>query len=111
LLGIALAGVIGWGQRQWVADGPLEQAIFFEVPRGASLSAVSEDLEEAGAVSSAMIFRLGTEYADRAGDLRFGSYEIPEGASMETVLEIVTAGGPSSFRYCRDLRVADRRHG
>jgi UPF0755 protein len=35
--------------------------------RGASrLRAVSEDLE-AGAVSSAMIFRLGTEYADRAG--------------------------------------------
>jgi UPF0755 protein len=36
LLAIALAGVVGWGQRQWVADGPLEQAIFFEVPRGAS---------------------------------------------------------------------------
>jgi UPF0755 protein len=60
---------------------------------------VSEDLAEAGAVSSAAIFRLGTEYADAAGDLRFGSYEIPAGASMETVLEIVTAGGPSSFRY------------
>jgi UPF0755 protein len=99
LLAIAFAGVVGWGQRQWVADGPLEQAIFFEVPRGASLRAVSEDLAEAGAVSSAMIFRLGTEYADRAGDLRFGSYEIPAGASMDTVLEIATAGGPSSFRY------------
>jgi UPF0755 protein len=99
LLAIALAGAIGWGQRQWAAQGPLDQAIFFEVPRGASLRAVSEDLEEAGAVSSAMIFRLGTEYADAAGDLRFGSYEIPAGASMQTVLEIVTAGGPSSFRY------------
>jgi len=99
LLAIALAGAIGWGQRQWVAEGPLDQAIFFEVPRGASLQAVSEDLEEAGAVSSAMLFRLGTEYADAAGDLRFGSYEIPAGASMQTVLEIVTAGGPSSFRY------------
>jgi UPF0755 protein len=99
LLAIALAGVVGWGQRQWAADGPLEQAIFFEVPRGASLRAVSEDLAEAGAVTSAAVFRLGTEYADAAGDLRFGSYEIPAGASMETVLEIVTAGGPSSFRY------------
>ncbi len=99
LVAIALAGALGWGQRQWVAYGPLEQAIFFEVPRGATLSAVSEDLEEAGAISSAMIFRLGTEYADRAGDLRFGSYEIPAGASMDMVLEIVTAGGPSSFRY------------
>ncbi|MFW5655848.1 MAG: endolytic transglycosylase MltG [Roseicyclus sp.] len=99
LLAVALAGAIGWGQRQWVSEGPLEQAIFFEVPRGASLRAVSEDLEEAGAVSSAMLFRLGTDYAGAAGDLRFGSYEIPAGASMQTVLEIVTAGGPSSFRY------------
>jgi UPF0755 protein len=99
LVAIALAGAIGWGQSQWRAEGPLGQAIFFEVPRGASLRAVSEDLEEAGAVTSAMLFRLGTEYADRAGDLRFGSYEIPAGASMETVLDIVTAGGPSSFRY------------
>jgi UPF0755 protein len=99
VLAIALAGLVAWGQRQWVSEGPLQQAIFFEVPRGATLRDVSEDLEEAGAVSSAMLFRLGTEYADRAGDLRFGSYEIPAGASMETVLEIVTAGGPSSFRY------------
>jgi UPF0755 protein len=99
LLGIALAGAVGWGQRQWVAEGPLEQAVVFEVERGATLREVSENLAEAGAVSSAAIFRLGTEYADAAGDLRFGSYEIPAGASMETVLEIVTAGGPSSFRY------------
>lgn len=99
VLAIGVAVAVGWGQRQWTAEGPLEEAIFFEVPRGASLRAVSEDLAEAGAVSSAMIFRLGTEYADRAGDLRFGSYEIPAGAPMETVLEIVTAGGPSSFRY------------
>ncbi|MDG4649794.1 endolytic transglycosylase MltG [Roseibacterium sp. SDUM158017] len=99
VIAIALAVAIGWGQRQWSSEGPLEEAIFFEVPRGASLRAVSEDLAEAGAVSSAMLFRLGTEYADRSGDLRFGSYEIPARASMETVLEIVTAGGPSSFRY------------
>jgi UPF0755 protein len=99
VIALAVSVAIGWGQRQWTAEGPLDQAIFFEVERGATLREVSEDLAEAGAVSSAMLFRLGTEYADAAGDLRFGSYEIPAGASMETVLEIVTAGGPSSFRY------------
>lgn len=99
VLAIALAGAIAWGQNQWREDGPLETGIFFEVPRGASLSAVSEALEGAGAIENAMLFRLGTEYSDRAGDLRFGNYEIPAGASMETVLDIVTAGGPSSFRY------------
>jgi len=96
---IALAGLVAWGQRAFTEPGPLTEGLFFEVERGATLRQVSANLEEAGAVSSAMIFRIGTEYADRGGDLRFGSYEIPAGASMEDVLDIVTAGGPSSFRY------------
>jgi UPF0755 protein len=96
---IALAGAIAWGQREFRAQGPLAEAAFFEVPRGASLRRVSEDLEAAGIVSSAMLFRLGADYAEMAGELRFGNYEIPPGASMEQVLAIVTTGGPSSFRY------------
>jgi len=96
---IAFSGAIAWGQREFRAPGPLEQAVFFEVPRGATLSRVSRDLEEAGVVSSAMLFRLGTDYADMADELRFGTYEIPAGASMEEVLGIVTEGGPSRFRY------------
>jgi UPF0755 protein len=96
---IAFAGAIGWGQREFTTDGPLEQAIFFEVERGASLRAVSEDLAEDGAISSAMIFRLGADYTGQAGELRFGNYEIPAGASMVDILEIVTSGGASTFRY------------
>lgn len=96
---IGLAGAIAWGQREFRADGPLAEATFFEVPRGASLRRVSDDLEAAGIVTSAMLFRLGAEYADMASALRFGTYEIPPGASMEQVLAIVTTGGPSIFRY------------
>ncbi|WJY20510.1 endolytic transglycosylase MltG [Fontisubflavum oceani] len=96
---IAFAGAIGWGQREFTTEGPLEQAIFFEVERGASLRAVSEDLAEDGAISSAMIFRLGADYTGQAGELRFGNYEIPAGASMVDILEIVTSGGASTFRY------------
>jgi UPF0755 protein len=96
---IALAGAIAWGQREFRAQGPLTEAVFFEVPRGATLRRVSEDLEEAGAVSSAMLFRLGADYAGMGEQLRFGTYEIPAGSSMEEVLQIVTAGGPSQFRY------------
>lgn len=99
LVMIALAGAIAWGQREFREDGPLAEAVFFEVPRGASLRRVSEDLAEVGAVSSPLIFRLGAEYAEMADQLRFGTYEIPAGASMEAVLEIVTSGGPSQFRY------------
>jgi UPF0755 protein len=96
---VTLAGVILWLQNEYRADGPLSEAVFFEVPRGASLQRVSQDLEAAGAVSSATLFRIGARYAERAGDLRFGNYEIPAGASMGAVLDIVTSGGPSFERY------------
>ncbi|OAN84454.1 branched-chain alpha-keto acid dehydrogenase subunit E2 [Jannaschia sp. EhC01] len=96
---IAAAAALGWGQRQWQGEGPLAQATFFEVEQGDTLSRVSERLEAAGAIRSATVFRVGVRAADRAGDLRFGNYEIPAGANMAQVLEIVTAGGPSSFRY------------
>ncbi|WP_298292078.1 endolytic transglycosylase MltG [uncultured Litoreibacter sp.] len=95
----AVGGLIGWGQSQYKAEGPLQQAAFFEVPRGASLRAVSERLEAQGAISNASIFRIGAEYSDKAQQLKFGNYEIPAGASMADIIDIVTAGGPSTFRF------------
>jgi UPF0755 protein len=96
---IAAAAGLGWGQQQWTGEGPLETAAFFEVEQGDTLRRVSERLEEVGAIRSATVFRVGVRAADRSGDLRFGNYEIPAGANMADVLEIVTAGGPSSFRF------------
>lgn len=96
---IAAAIAMGWGQQQWTGDGPLETAAFFEVEQGDTLREVSERLEAAGAIRSAAVFRVGVRAVDRSGDLRFGNYEIPAGANMAQVLDIVTAGGPSSFRY------------
>lgn len=96
---IAFAAAIGWGQREFTTSGPLQQAIFFEVERGASLRTVSEGLAEEGAISSPMVFRLGADYTGQAGELRFGNYEIPAGASMAEILDIVTSGAASTFRY------------
>jgi len=96
---IAFAGLIAWGQRQYEAEGPLAEATYFEVARGATLTAVSENLAEAGIIDNATIFRLGARYTDRADELRFGNYEIPAGVSMDAVMEILTSGAPSTFRY------------
>lgn len=96
---VALAGLVAWGQNSFVSQGPLDEGIFFEVPRGASLAQVSRDLEAAGAIENGTVFRLGARYTERAGDLKFGNYEIPPGASMVDILDIVTEGGPSQFRY------------
>ncbi|CTQ50918.1 endolytic transglycosylase MltG [Jannaschia donghaensis] len=103
-----LAAIIQIGKSRWAEPGPLTEATFFEVPRGASMRVVTEDLVEAGIVSSGSIFRIGTNYAERGGDLKFGTYEIPAGATMPEVLDIVTAGGPSVFPYSVTYLVRQR---
>lgn len=93
---VVAAGILAWGRQAYVQPGPLAEAICFRVERGASLSQVSRALEEQGAVSDARIFRIGADYSDKAGSLKFGSYLIPPGASMAEVVAALTAGGQST---------------
>ena len=93
---VAAAAVVAWGRNEFSKPGPLTAPICLQVEKGATLSAVSRNLEERGAVSDARIFRIGADYADRSGDLKFGSYMVPAAASMAQVLDAVTAGGRST---------------
>jgi len=93
---VVAAGILAWGRQAYVQPGPLADAICFRVERGASLSQVSRALEEQGAVSDARIFRIGADYSDKAGSLKFGSYLISPGASMAEVVAALTAGGQST---------------
>ncbi len=93
---IGLAIVISSGKRSFYAEGPLDQAICFRVAPGDSLRVVSSGLVEQEAISSEQIFRIGAQYTERAGALRFGSYLIPEGASMDQIMDLLTRGGAST---------------
>lgn len=93
---IGLAIVISSGKRQFESAGPLEQAICFRVEPGANLRAVSRALAGQGAIASEQVFRIGAQYTDLADKLRFGSYLIPDGASMEAILDLITRGGAST---------------
>ncbi|MGJ8622179.1 MAG: endolytic transglycosylase MltG [Yoonia sp.] len=88
-----LGGVTAWGTREYSAAGPLETAICLEVPRGGSISGLSDDLVEKGAISSPFIFEAGADYTEKSGELKFGKFRVPEGASMEEIVDIVTRGG------------------
>jgi UPF0755 protein len=94
LIGVAI--VISSGKNRFVGPGPLTEAICFRVEQGATMRAVSRGLAEQGAISSDQIFRIAAQYTDKAGQLRFGSYLIEEGASMEAILDQITRGGASS---------------
>lgn len=93
---IAAASVVAWGRSEYAGEGPLDQAVCLLVPAGSSMARVSEDLQSRGAISNAMIFRLGAEYSDRAGQLKAGSFVLQPGASMDEIIEAVTASGRST---------------
>lgn len=90
------AGVLLWGNNQYNTAGPLESSVCFRVPSGASMASVSRDLEERGAVSSGVIFRLGADYTGKASELKAGSFLLREGASMEEIVDQITRGGAST---------------
>jgi UPF0755 protein len=106
---VVAAGLVAWGRNEFVKPGPLAEPICLQVERGASLSAVSRNLEERGAITDARIFRIGADYADRAEDLKFGSYLVPAGASMEEVLAAVTASGRSTCGRAVNFRIGIAR--
>lgn len=89
-------GLIIWAQKEYTSAGPLAQPICVEVPRGTNMKRVSQNLEEQNAVSSAALFRMGADYADKTQELKAGSYLVPEGSSMADIVDIVTRGGAST---------------
>lgn len=93
---VVAAGVLTWGRQQYLGPGPLSEAICLKVDRGATLRAVSRDLEARGAVSDGRIFRIGAEYSGKARDLRYGAYLLPPGASMAGIMTTLSAGGAST---------------
>lgn len=92
VLGLVLAGVLALGQQRIAAPGPLAAPALFTVPRGASLDRVASALEQAGVVSSASLFRIAARLDDDGGPVRFGEYEVPAGASIREVLDLLRSG-------------------
>jgi UPF0755 protein len=92
LLIVALGGFVAWAQGQFRNEGPLVEDLVFEVARGATLGAVSENLLSVGAISNEQLFRIGARYTERDTKLKFGEYVLPAGSSMDGILDILVEG-------------------
>lgn len=99
LLTVISTGVVYWGKTEFYKPGPLQEALFIEVPDGGRMKALSKVLVEKGAIQNAMVMRVGSRYLEMDALLKFGNYEIPAEASTHDILKIVTKGGRSNFRY------------
>jgi UPF0755 protein len=91
-----LAGLVAAGNKNYRAEGPLEQAMCLRVESGSNMRAVSKQLDDAGAITSAALFRLGADYSEKANQLKAGSFLVPAGASMEGIVDQITKGGQST---------------
>ncbi len=105
-----MAGVIAWGTQAYQAPGPLAQGVCLQVQPGSNMRRVSQQLEEQGAVQSGAIFRMGADYSDLSGDLKAGSFLVPENASMKDIVGIVTSSGQSTCGTEVVYRVGVRRN-
>lgn len=90
---VALALVLAlgsflWG---WYGSGPLEKDRTFIVPNGASLTAVSGQLEAEGIVRSASGFALRARIFGGGSAIKAGEFAIPAHASPARVLGIITS--------------------
>jgi UPF0755 protein len=90
LLGLAFAVVL-YG---WFGPGPAARTRSFTVEEGASVAAVAGKLEKAGLISSAKSFKVGARVLGSADPVQAGEFEIPEGASGSSILDLLQHGKP-----------------
>ena len=111
---VAVFSVIELGKRQFTRPGLLNEAVFFDIPKGAGAAAVATSLEAQGIISGSgilpadMIFREGARHSGRATAIRFGTFEIPAGASMDEILSIITNSTAAGERYQVRLKAGAR---
>ena len=90
---VVIFGIVTWAQSQYYEKGPLAAPIDFAVERGEGLASVTDKLREQGAISNATVFRIAARYSNLEEGLKFGEYNIPAGASMEEILQLLNKGG------------------
>ncbi len=93
-LAILLVWVI---EHEFRVAGPTLAPQVFNVVPHTPLSRAIEDLESAGLITNALVFRLGSRLAGYDRPLQTGSFLLPAGASMQDILDILITpeeGGP-----------------
>ncbi len=71
--------------------GPYAEPRTFVVERGSSGAVIADKLEAEGLISDALLFRIANRLHGGAS-LQAGEYEIPAGASVQNIVELMTSG-------------------
>ena len=97
ILSFFLFGALGiWGKSQYVADGPLKNAICFEVTSGSNMRKVAKNLISEKAIASEFIFRISMESTGMSRQIKAGSFLVPKNASIAEISKRITESGVSN---------------
>jgi UPF0755 protein len=99
LWALAVSGValllFGWLWLSYQVHKPLpglDAGAVFEVPAGASATAVGSQLERQGIISSGRLFSLWARLERQAANIQAGEYEFSSTASMDEILTSLVSG-------------------
>lgn len=91
-----LAGIafVSWNfvQYKFTATGPLAEDTTVTVPKGAGASSIATLLEKNGVIDDSWYFKLLVRMDDVGSSLKAGEFNIPAGANMRDVVEILQKG-------------------
>jgi len=95
VLSLAAIAVLLWGLWGYNGPGPRApdgEATTVIIDRGSGVSSIAAELDEAGAIRSATLFKIAAQLTGAAGELKAGEYSLESGASMASVLDKIRRG-------------------
>jgi len=93
------AGVGGvFGYRAFTLPGPLQSAKIVEIDKGLRTPQIAARLEEQGVIGNAGIFSAAAFLTGARGRLKAGEYEVPAGASMRDVMNLIVGGKSLTYK-------------
>lgn len=87
---IGAAGFFAW--REAARPGPLAESAVILLKPGTSVAGIARELEKAGAVRYTKLFVAAVRARGEAGALKAGEYEIPAGASVLQIIDLLVEG-------------------
>lgn len=104
ILTMALLAMIATGvlalvvKKKFEEAGPLQQAAVITIPRGRGLNSIAAYLERDGVIRDSRLFVANVYYKGVQSKLKAGKYEIPQGASIEEVVDHLVRGKGISYK-------------
>ena len=92
LLTLAAGIAVYVGKQEFDGAGPLPASTTFLVKPDSGVAEIADQLERRGLISDARIFRLGVRAYGQDAALKAGEYEVPAGASMRDIMELLKSG-------------------